>query len=872
MHLGIGPCQLPADADGRPLRPAILYGVDTRAYKEVAELTDRYGDDEIVRRCGNSLTAQAQGAKWLWLVRNEPWIYEKTRYFFMSHTYTVFRLTGEYVLDHLAASMCEPMYSPADRDWIPEWCEDVAPGLPLPRLMYSNQVAGHITAEGARATGLPEGIPVAVGTIDAFSEALSVGVKDPGQAMLMYGSTIVADVITDRATPHPALWSLTGTYENTFCLAGGLSASGALTTWLRDLVGGVPYAVLTEEAEEVPPGSNGLLALPYFAGERVPISDPHARGVVAGLTLGTTRGELYRALLEATAYGTRHLMESIAEAGAGTKRLRRGRGRHEGRGLDPDHLRRVRHRAGPAALRHRRQLRRRAPGRAGGRPGRRVHELGPDREHRAAEPAEQAVLRRPVRALPGAVPGDQGPPAPPGRAAERVGRGPGSCWKATFTQRGCRKVAFQTPTGPAPRPGPLLSRVLGRAGYPRHVRSALRWLRARLGVRVVTALAAALSVAVVLVLAGAALVLLTDRLLRDSVQETAAQQATVVAQRIEANFENDVEKNADDATAKRGDLVQVVRDDADDDSDDDSDGDAEGDAGDRTGGRDVEVVGASPPLWSVGPISTLLPEPGEVQVDLDARVTHRDGLEEDDPKITEDALVVAHGTSVKGRDLVVYAAQPLEEVHDAVETVFRLTVVGIPLLVLITAVVTYLAAGRALRPVEAIRVRVAAAGDDLAVRVPVPPAHDEVGRLAQTMNAMLARLQAAQAAQRRFVADASHELRSPLATIATGLELVSRGNAGPDAVDALRGETARLGRPWTPCCCWPGRTSGASRRVARTSTSTRWCRPSNGGRRSGSRCGWTPCRCGSSAIGPGSRRWCATSSTTPAGTRAPPWS
>ncbi len=238
----------------------------------------------------------------------------------MSHTYTVFRLTGEYVLDHLAASMCEPMYSPPARDWIPEWCEDVAPGLPLPRLMYSNQVAGHITAEGARATGLPEGIPVAVGTIDAFSEALSVGVKDPGQVMLMYGSTIVADLITERAVPHPALWSLTGTYEDTFCLAGGLSASGALTTWLRDLLGGVEYAVLTEEAEDVPPGSNGLLALPYFAGERTPISDPHARGVIAGLTLGTTRGELYRALLEATAYGTRHLLQSMAEVGAAGKR------------------------------------------------------------------------------------------------------------------------------------------------------------------------------------------------------------------------------------------------------------------------------------------------------------------------------------------------------------------------------------------------------------------------------------------------------------------------------------------------------------------------------------------------------------------------
>ena len=208
---------------------------------------------------------------------------------------------------------------------------------------------------------------------------------------------------------------------------------------------------------------------------------------------------------------------------------------------------------------------------------------------------------------------------------------------------------------------------------------ALGWLRARLGVRVVTSLAAALSVAVVLVLAGAALVLLTDRILRDTVQETALQQATVVAQRVEANFEDDVEKNADDATAKRGDLVQVVRD------------------YDPDGPSDIDVIGASNPLWSVGPMSSLMPAPGQVEVDRSEWVTYRDGIEEDDPEVTEEVLVVAYGASVKGRDIVVYAAQPLEQVHDAVETVFRLAVVGIPLLVLITGTVTYLAAGRALR-------------------------------------------------------------------------------------------------------------------------------------------------------------------------------
>ena len=318
---GIGPCSVFCDEDGNPLRPAILYGVDTRASKEVEELTEQLGVDALMERCGNILTSQSHGPKLLWTARNEPWVWEKAKYFFMAQTFVAHRLTGAYVLDHLSASMFDPMYSPKDRDWIPEWCEIVAPGMPLPELKYSNEIAGYITAEGAKLSGLPEGIPVGVGGTDAFMEALSVGVKDPGDVMIMYGSTIVIDLIADHPMAHANLWALNGTYRDTYALAGGLSASGALTTWLRDITGGVEYAVLTEEAAEVKPGSNGLLALPYFAGERTPISDPHARGVIAGLTLSTTRAELYRALLEATAFGSRHLIEAIKEAGGEGKRF-----------------------------------------------------------------------------------------------------------------------------------------------------------------------------------------------------------------------------------------------------------------------------------------------------------------------------------------------------------------------------------------------------------------------------------------------------------------------------------------------------------------------------------------------------------------------
>jgi xylulokinase len=100
-----------------------------------------------------------------------------------------------------------------------------------------------------------------------------------------------------------------------------MATSGALTGWLRQISGDLPYEMLVEEAAQVEPGSNGLVVLPYFAGERTPLYDPKARGVICGLTLNHKRGHLYRALLEATAYGVRHILEVMHEAGGGGKRL-----------------------------------------------------------------------------------------------------------------------------------------------------------------------------------------------------------------------------------------------------------------------------------------------------------------------------------------------------------------------------------------------------------------------------------------------------------------------------------------------------------------------------------------------------------------------
>ncbi|MER6924737.1 FGGY-family carbohydrate kinase, partial [Streptomyces spiralis] len=180
---------------------------------------------------------------------------------------------------------------------------------------------GTVTAEAARETGLPAGIPVTTGTIDAWAEALSVAAQNTGDLMLMYGTTMFLVHTVPKPLTSPSLWGTVGALPGTRNLAGGMATSGAVTNWLRDLFDGADHTELTRLAAESGPGAGGLLMLPYFSGERTPVMDPHARGVIAGLTLSHTRGDLYRAALEATGFGVRHNVEVIEEAGGDIRRV-----------------------------------------------------------------------------------------------------------------------------------------------------------------------------------------------------------------------------------------------------------------------------------------------------------------------------------------------------------------------------------------------------------------------------------------------------------------------------------------------------------------------------------------------------------------------
>lgn len=319
---GMGPCVALADAAGKPVRPAILYGVDTRSTKQIEELTNQLGgDDEILQRCGSVLSSQAAGPKILWVREEEPEVYDKTKLLFMPASRLVWELTGEYTLDHQSASQCTPLYDIEARTWYEPWATIVAPDLQLPKLAWAGDVAGKVSEQAASKSGLPAGIPVVTGTIDAWSEALSVDAHNVGDLMLMYGTTMFFINTIENVVRSTELWGTIGALPNTRNVAGGMATSGAITGWLRELYGKPDYADLLKEAAASPAGSKGLLMLPYFAGERTPIQDPAARGVITGLTLDHTRGDIYRAALEATAFGVRHNIEAIEAAGGKIDRL-----------------------------------------------------------------------------------------------------------------------------------------------------------------------------------------------------------------------------------------------------------------------------------------------------------------------------------------------------------------------------------------------------------------------------------------------------------------------------------------------------------------------------------------------------------------------
>jgi len=302
------------DAADRVIRPAILWN-DGRTAAECAEIERRVGLSNLIARSGNRALTGFTAPKLLWLRAHEPESYERIARVMLPKDYVRLKLCGEHAID-MADASGTLLLDVARR----RWSEQVLDALELdagwlPRLLESPEVSGE-TADG---------VPVAAGAGDQAAGALGVGVDRPGPLSIALGTSGVVFAALprfaadERARVHAFCHAVPGGWH---AMGVMLSAGGALR-WLRDVVApDTGFAVLVEEAARWEPGAEGVIFLPYLAGERTPHADPDARGSFTGLSLRHDRGALVRAVLEGVAYGLRDSLDLLRELGVAPERAR----------------------------------------------------------------------------------------------------------------------------------------------------------------------------------------------------------------------------------------------------------------------------------------------------------------------------------------------------------------------------------------------------------------------------------------------------------------------------------------------------------------------------------------------------------------------
>lgn len=320
------PCCIMVDRNGNALKYSPTW-MDRRAIEECDHVRNLYGDEEIFKISANPLDPHSGAIKLLWEKNHSPVIYRNTYKMLNPANYITMKLTGEFVTDYSNASLVGIFFDIVKREWKMDMVERI--GLDpekLTELVPCHQVVGEVTTAAARECGLAVGTPVVAGSMDCNAAWLGNGCTQPGDASLVMGTAGALGVVHDEPNFTRGLTTVihTADSEKLYTTLAGTSSCGGLLRYLRDAFtkeekrlaeerGEDVYDTLTAEAHAIRPGSDGLIVLPYLSGERTPLWNPKAKGLVFGLSFSHTRGHWVRAMMEGGVYAIYHCVKIMRD-------------------------------------------------------------------------------------------------------------------------------------------------------------------------------------------------------------------------------------------------------------------------------------------------------------------------------------------------------------------------------------------------------------------------------------------------------------------------------------------------------------------------------------------------------------------------------
>jgi len=323
------------DKDGKVLRPCILWN-DQRSAPQCEKIYERVGGEKaLLSYTNNSMLPGYTGGKILWVRENEPHIYEKIVKVLLPKDYIRYRLTGELATDVSDASGTG-LFDVKKRCWSNALIDILEiPKEWLPSSYESSEITGFVSDVLTNELGLPPLLPVVGGGGDAVIQSIGAGAINEETVMVLIGTAGIVSTCLSRCHDNSEgkLQFFCNTISHSWVAMGVTLAAGGSLRWFRDTLGDLErmlaqnlhqsaYDIMNQEAINSPPGSRGLIFLPYLGGERCPYTDPDAKGAFIGLRLHTTKSDIIRSVYEGVMYSLRHVLELMYRMGICPSKIR----------------------------------------------------------------------------------------------------------------------------------------------------------------------------------------------------------------------------------------------------------------------------------------------------------------------------------------------------------------------------------------------------------------------------------------------------------------------------------------------------------------------------------------------------------------------